>query len=381
MKKLLFTLPALAVALVVGNLEAQIRNYSEWAAKHLADYPDETALWADPGDFGVSNFVRYAFALNPWAATKSPMQQIHAAEGDLISFSFHRYEGIVDVKYTIEVTDNLGTDLWTSIPLEELEPVISTLGDGREQVVIARSQEGVNRRFYRIRADLVGTESTVIFYEDFESYWPSETPYRGWVTSIPTSTQIYVDGEAGSRYLTMTDTSTTAVARLMRSFDMEEAQSVSATYEWNRMTDAAYENHLGDGLRVPALHILRDVANPPLMFSSNIVIQIVFANDNQAEVWYRTSTDDLVSTKLTSNDFDHDDPIKVRMTYHKAGQLKIEVSKDDFETVEWSLSEACLPNMNLNTVAVSSSNRNSHPTVSYADPVWELRSVLLTAEN
>ncbi len=379
MKKNLLMLPALAFCLVAGKLEAQIASYSDWAATYLFDHPDQSAPADDPGGFGVSNFTRYAFALDPLAPTDSPVRQVHVAEGGIFSLSFYRYEGIGDVEYTIETTEDLTAEFWTPMALEDLNPVISSLGDGREEVVVAGTQEGVNRGFFRIRANLGEGSDGVLFYEDFESFAIGETPSGEWITHIPAYASIFVDGEIGSRYLTMTDPNAAggSVASLVRTFDMQGAESVSVTFEWYRKTSAGYNNHLGEELRVPALQLLRDMDAPPAIFTPNIVAQFVFRSWNRGDVWLLNPSNDLLSSPVASSDFNHNDPLKMRMTYRRAGEVIVEVSKDDFATVEWVISRPTIPNLNVNALAIRSSNR-VHGTTRYADPVWEVRSVMAT---
>ncbi|HLS28437.1 MAG TPA: hypothetical protein VK041_07290 [Opitutales bacterium] len=381
MKKLRLTLPLLAICLLSGTTAAQFSNYnySDWAATHLADHPNESEPFDDPGGFGVPNLARYAFALEPLAPIGSPVQQIHASENGLFSLSFYRYEGIGDVDYTIEAKEDLTAESWTPIALDDLEPEIVSLGDGREQVLVASTLKEVNRGFFRIRADLADTPENILFYEDFESYMAWETPSREWHTDIPAYSTIYVQGDPGSQYLTMTDVNPTSVASLVRNFDMQEAESVSVTFEWYRTTGPEFNNHLGEELRVPALVLLRDIYDPPGINSANVVAQFVFRSWNRGTVWLRDTSDDLPSVAIASSDFDHNDPLKMRMTYRRAGEIIVEASKDDFATIEWSITRPTIPDMDVNAAAIRSSNR-AHATTRYADPVWELRSVLATSK-
>lgn len=367
---------------VTAEGDAQIGGYGDWVTANLSDYPEEQERFDDPGGYGVPNFARYAFALDPLQPFGSPLRDLHeSSDGGPVAISFFRYEGIEDVSYTVESTDDLAGE-WDTNALQDLATETISLGDGREEVVVSAPPGEADRQFFRIRAGGEDGPANAIFYEDFETYSTGETPSGEWMADAPQDTEVFVDGEAGNRYLTMTDVSEQDhTARVVRIIDMEGAESVSVTYEWTRKTDSAYQNHLGNGVaNSPALYLLRDVSNPPAFWSSDIMVQFVFRSWNRSIAAVLDVNGELTSTSTESDDFRHDDPLKVRITYRRVGELIVEVSLDDFETVEWSMAQDTIPDVNVNAVAIRSANR-AHESSIYADPIWEVGSVLVTSAD
>ena len=365
---------------VWGEGMPAIGSYANWVTAFLQEeHPEQTGRMDDPGGFGVSNFARYAFALEPLRPAEASLEAIRLSEEEEpLGLRFRRYEGIDDVAYAVEsASDPAGP--WEVLPIDEFPVETESLGDGREEVVVGVGSEE-ERAFYRMVAGVPVPEGT-IFYEDFEGYSEGETPGEPWVSDVPEGTEAWVQGPAGSRYLTMTDESEEDTADMIRTFDTEEAESVSVTFEWNRKTGRNYQDEQGDAPQnAPALVLYRDVTDPPDVFTDNVMVQYGFRSWDRANLWLRDDADELPRTEIGSDDFLLDEPLKIRMTYHRAGELMVEVSKDDFETVEWSLTQDSVPDANVNAVGIRSANRG-HETSIYVSPIWETRSVLVTSSD
>ncbi len=359
-----------------------ITSYSDWAGAFLSEHPEEADRSDDPGGYGVSNFARYAFALDPLRPFESPLREAYwVPEDKLFGTRFQRYEGIEDVTYTVESAEE-PEGPWEAHSGEELVKETFSLNDGREEVRIGVSADGFDRRFFRVRAGLPGGPEDAIFYEDFEPYSEGETPSGEWLVDIPDDTAVFVEGDAGNRYLTMTDVNQDSLAQLVRSFDTEGADTVSVTFEWYRKTGRAYNNHLGDELQwVPAFYLLQNTTDTAF-YGDEIVAKIRFRSWDRGLWRLRDGSDTLTLGEVGSGDFLHDEPLLIRMTYRREGEVGIEVSKDDFETVEWSVTNDSVPDLNVNAVGIRSSNTATTGTNRlYADPVWEVRSVLVSGSN
>ncbi len=357
-----------------------IGSYADWVTAFMQEeHPEQTGRMDDPGGFGIPNFARYAFALDPLRPTEASLEAVRLLEEEEpLGLRFRRYEGIDDIAYTVEsASDPAGP--WEALALEEFSVGTESLGDGREEVLVRGASEE-ERRFFRLVAGVPVPEGAIL-YEDFESYSEGETPGDPWVTDIPEGTEAWVQGTAGSRYLTMTDTSEEAIATMVRTFDTEGADSVSVTFEWNRKTDRAYEDEDGNTpANSPSFLLLRDITDPPTVWSDNMIVQYGFRSWDRGVVWIRTPEDELPHMDVGSDDFLHDEPLKLRMTYHRDGELTLEVSKDDFETVEWSMTQDTVADANVNALAIRSANRG-HSSSVYTSPIWETRSVLVTTSQ
>lgn len=296
-----------------------IGNYGDWVESYLSAYSGEHEGDDDPGDFGVANFKRYAFALDPLHPSEPTLSDevIMRKEGRF-AFSFHRYSGIDDVIHIVESAPNV-TGSWDTRRANFFVSDTIRGESGCEEVRMTGHPAKADSQFFRVRASTRKVPDGTVFYEDFETYADGASPSGRWLTSAPQDTAALVQGAIGERYLTMTDVNQDEVTRVIRPFNAEGAENVSVTFDWRRKTDHRYRNHLDEGLaHVPALYLLQDAAHTDF-HASNIVAHMRFRSWDRGIWLVRDASDSFDSGTVDAGDFLHDEPLLVRMTYRRSG--------------------------------------------------------------
>jgi hypothetical protein len=135
-------------------------GYETWRNAHFAgeELQDENISGpaADPGGFGVSNLVRYAFGLEARQPARQDLPRIalhEAGEATYLSLTYTRLKELNDVIFEVEASGDLET--WEVLDLDHVTDV-TDLGEmeevtWRDSVAIADG----NRRFLRLALSLL----------------------------------------------------------------------------------------------------------------------------------------------------------------------------------------------------------------------------------
>jgi hypothetical protein len=89
---------------------------------------------ADPDNDGLINILEYAFNLDPNVQSSNPLS-LSVVAGHLTVTYNRVHPAPSDINYVAEVTDDLGTGLWSSGPSYTSEDVVDN-GDGTETVTV-----------------------------------------------------------------------------------------------------------------------------------------------------------------------------------------------------------------------------------------------------
>lgn len=138
-----------------GGTTGPIRTFAEWRA---AWFPTRTgdleSFGEEDGDQdGISNFLEYAFSLDPSRAddrTGGTMPRAYSAAGRH-GVAFQKRPGAADLQYQVEISHDLFHWSDATADLEELPP--ATAG-GPDTILVTRAGgEPVVQRFFRVRVN------------------------------------------------------------------------------------------------------------------------------------------------------------------------------------------------------------------------------------
>lgn len=130
--------------------------YETWRPVHFAepDYPVNGAPAADPDGDGTDNLGEYAFGLNPLTPNAPPavlLDLVETPTGHKLRLQFPRRRSALDITTSVEHSDTLAPDSWTTLPVTETS--LADHGNGTD-LVTAETASGVLslRKFVRVRA-------------------------------------------------------------------------------------------------------------------------------------------------------------------------------------------------------------------------------------
>ena len=134
--------------------------HEQWRfAKFGADYVNLTISGdtADPDGDGISNLMERALGLEPRQANRSGMPRTGIEKvgiNSYLTFTHRELIGASDLKYTVEVSDDLKIWDWTENQLDPIPTIVPT-GDGLTEEVTERLSTPINalsgRRFLRLK--------------------------------------------------------------------------------------------------------------------------------------------------------------------------------------------------------------------------------------
>jgi cadherin-like protein/hemolysin type calcium-binding protein len=134
----------------------QILTMGTWQQKYFPGSTEDPAVFAleDSGQTGVQNLLRYAYGLDPYAPQISTRRPAYQLLNDHLSVNFKEPPAVSDVRYVVEVSDDLVNWRSTTNDLEQYFPVAAS---NDFETVFFRSKSAVSQTqklFMRIRVQL-----------------------------------------------------------------------------------------------------------------------------------------------------------------------------------------------------------------------------------
>lgn len=129
-------------------------SLDEWRQRHFPDFTGDAAAFAaaDTGGTGASHFLRYAFGLDPLSPAGSTGRPVFGVVNGRLTVVFRRPASVTDVRYLVEVSDDLVT--WRNSA--DLLETLAAPGHADEPEMVCnrakRTTADAPRQYMRLRA-------------------------------------------------------------------------------------------------------------------------------------------------------------------------------------------------------------------------------------